>query len=638
MFFTIIMILNCITMGNELNKVEVSLTIAGKSYFIVRLKLSQGFNCHHTFEAAIDAEEMDERWLESPAKIIRYIGQDVNIEMAHRDGSGTNLFKGIVTNVSFLGHHGQQNHVLISGYSSTIRLDGSKTMDSFMDKTLSAIVSEVVDTSGNGGSVTPSPKFSGPVDYIAQYDETAFEFLNRLSWIYGEQFGYDGTKCHFGRPGYPKGETIFYDTEMTRFDLSANMLPSNMKRYHYLVHNSEDIDQKTPDNVPGVSGYHQVAKDQSASVYTSNAVLPAEAVVRTMKELEDLVKAEKNRSVADMLVLRGSTQTSKVKIGGVITVMLPASMQTTKKEVGHFLVTEVTHEYDLKGEYRNFFSAIPSEMENIPMKPVPTPNANPQLATVKQNVDEKEHGRIKVQLQWQKKANKTTNWIRVQTLDAGASGAFPKNRGHVFIPETGDQVMIGFEYGDPSRPFVSGSMFPENKGEGVKAENYLKSIKTRSGHVIEFNDDLSGSWGITIKDDCGNTIHLSTKDKNIEITAPETIRLSAKNIDMNANENIRMSAGEDMIESAGKNKTDSTGEKHVISAKNQSTYIDEDMYTEVKKNLKMDIRKNTTVTVDGKVQMKGSKISVNAVDEDMFLKATGKITLKSGDIVDVAQG
>jgi uncharacterized protein (DUF2345 family) len=180
-------------------------------------------------------------------------------------------------------------------------------------------------------------------------------------------------------------------------------------------------------------------------------------------------------------------------------------------------------------------------------------------------------------------------------------------------------------------------MFPEKKGEGGLAENNVKSIKTRSGHMLEFNDDVSGTWGIRIKDDCGNLIHISTKDKSIVISAPETVRINAKNIEMKAEENIRMSAGEDMIESAGKNKTESVGETLVTSSKNQNTYVDENQHTQVKGKMSADVFKDMVVTVDKKISMKGSKMNVNAVDEDIFVKATGKITLKSGDIVDIAQ-
>jgi uncharacterized protein involved in type VI secretion and phage assembly len=622
-------------MGNDLNKVEVTLTVAGQTCYIVSMKLVQGFNRHHTFECVVDYEDLDSKWMESPGKVFRLPGQDVNIEMKHRDGSGMNLFTGVITQASYIGVHGSQNHIRISGCSPTIKLDGSKTMDSFMDMTLGGIVSEAVGNSGNGGSVTAQPKFSGKIDYIAQYEETCWEFLNRLSWIYGEWLVYDGNSCYFGRQD-GGCETVMFESEMKTFDLSANLLPAKMKRYHYLVHDDNEIDKEAPE--PGTSGYHSVAQGQSSSVYSSDAVLPSQAAVLSMSDLETVAKAEKNRATAEMLTMSGTSQTSKVKIGGQILVKLPNKMETTKKEVDTFLVTSVIHEYDTKGEYRNTFTAIPSTAENISMQPAGFPKAFPQLATVKSNNDEKERGRVKVEFQWQKDKNKTTNWIRVQTPDAGKSGAVPKNRGFVFIPEKDDMVMVDFEYGDPNRPYVAGSIFSELVSIGGKKDNHIKSIITRTGHTIEFNDELSGSWGITIKDDCGNTVHLSTKNKNIEITAPETIRLSAKNIDMNAKENIRMSAGEDMIESAGKNKTESAGETFVISAKNQNTYVDENKHTQVKKNLKVDVFKDTTVTVTNKINITGSKIKVNAVDEDITVKATGKITLKSGDIVDVAQG
>ncbi|MDR1222190.1 MAG: phage baseplate assembly protein V, partial [Tannerella sp.] len=418
-------------MGKDLNLVEVTLTVGGQPCFFVYMKLHQGFNCHHHFEVTVDYEELDTKWMESPEKIIQLIGQDANIEMKHKDGTGVNLFQGVITHVSFVGHHGAQNQIKISGCSPTIKLDGTKTMDSFMDKPLNAIVSEAVGNSGNGGSVTPSPKFSGDIDYIAQYEESCFEFLNRLSWIYGEWFFYDGVTCNFGKPGGGGGETVTFESEITLLNLSANLAPSKMKRYHYLVHDDKETDKDAPDSVPGVKGYHETSKGKSSSVYSSDAVLPSEAVVKTEKELEDLAKAEKTRSVAGMLTLSGTSQTSKVKIGKPVTVKLPTAMKTTKKEVGEFLVIEVTHEYEQKGGYQNTFTAIPSEMENIPMNPVSSPKAYPQIATVKTNEDEKKLGRVKIEFQWQKAKGKTTNWIRVQTPDAGKSDEVPKNRGMV---------------------------------------------------------------------------------------------------------------------------------------------------------------------------------------------------------------
>jgi len=531
----------------ELNKVDVSFSIAGKPYYIVELELHQRFNSHHTFQVVVDFEELDSKWMESPAKIIQLIGQDANIEMKHKDGSGINLFSGIVTNVSFVGRHGQQNHIRIEGCSPTIRLDGSPTMDSLMDKTLCAVVNEAVGNSGNGGSVTASPVFSGQLDYICQYEETTFQFLNRLSWLYGEWFFYDGLNCYFGKPGGSESDTVTYDIEMMEFGLSANMNPVKMNRYHYLVHDDKEIQKDAPDKVPGVSGYHSVALDRSASIYTSEANMPADGVVKSLKELEDITKAEKTRLVAEMLIMSGKTQTSKVKIGKEILVKLPPSMEVTKKEIGTFLVTEVTHRYTQKGEYENSFAGIPAGMENIPMAPVNIPKAFPQIATIKSNDDEKQLGRVKVELQWQKAKNKTTNWIRVKTEDAGKSDDVPQNRGFVFIPEKDDIIMIDFEYGDPNRPYVSGSIFSEKVSIGGGVDNYIKTIITRSGHTIKF-DDTKGKEKIQIYDIKGNIVEVDTRADTINIFANKTINLEAVNIHMLAKNTCTITAGSSIVE------------------------------------------------------------------------------------------
>jgi len=318
--------------------------------------------------------------MESPGLTFRLLGEEVKIEMKHKKGDGMNLFTGIITQVSYIGHHGGQNHIRISGCSPTIKLDGSKTMDSFMDMTLNGIISEVVGTSGNGGEVTSQPKFTEKIDYICQYDETCFEFLNRMSWLYGEWFFFDGQQCYFGRQTGKK-EVITFESEMLTFDLSANLVPSKMKRYHYLVHDDIETDTKAPD--PSVIGYHTVSQWKSSTVYTSDAILPTGTVILNDSELVKVTEAEKNRATFNMLTISGTSQSSKVRIGGTVLVKLPVNMKTTKKEVDTFLVTSVIHEYDLKGEYRNTFTGIPDIVENIPMKPIVTPVAQPQLAWVK---------------------------------------------------------------------------------------------------------------------------------------------------------------------------------------------------------------------------------------------------------------
>lgn len=252
----------------NLNPVETTVSVAGNPCHFIRLSLEQSFNAHHYFRIEVDFEEFGDKWMDNPTKIIDMIGKDVNITMKHRETGDQNLFLGVITNVSFSGYHGQQNSVIITGCSPTIKLSGKPTMDSFMDLSLQQIVNESVANSGNGFSVTANPVFGSTLDYVCQYDETCFDFLNRLSWEYGEWLYYDGSVFYFGRKEND-GTTIEYDKEMTYFDLSANLVPGKFNRYHYLIADDKEIDQDDPANVAGVRGYLEASKSRSDAFYKS---------------------------------------------------------------------------------------------------------------------------------------------------------------------------------------------------------------------------------------------------------------------------------------------------------------------------------------------------------------------------------
>jgi len=176
----------------ELNAVETTVSIAGQKVHFSRLSLFQKFNAHHRVEIEIDHEEFGELWMDDPTTMINNIGKDINITMKHKQTGEENLFAGIITNVSFAGYHGNQNSIVITGASPTIKLDGKPAMDSFMDLPLQQIVEESVSNSGNGGSVTANPKFGSKLDYACQYNESCWNFLNRLSWQFGEWLFYNG--------------------------------------------------------------------------------------------------------------------------------------------------------------------------------------------------------------------------------------------------------------------------------------------------------------------------------------------------------------------------------------------------------------------------------------------------------------
>ena len=129
-------------------------------------------------------------------------------------------------------------------------------------------------------------------------------------------------------------------------------------------------------------------------------------------------------------------------------------------------------------------------------------------------------------------------------------------KGMYFIPEIGEEVLIGFENNNAEKPFVLGAVYngSESSGYGTSG-NDIKAIHTRSGHIIKFTEDES----IIITDKSGNIIHLDTVGSNISITAPETINITCRNMNINVTENKTINVGSNMSTSVGMNKTNSVG-------------------------------------------------------------------------------
>lgn len=124
--------------------------------------------------------------------------------------------------------------------------------------------------------------------------------------------------------------------------------------------------------------------------------------------------------------------------------------------------------------------------------------------------------------------------------------------GVFFLPEVGDEVIIGFLNEDPRYPVILGSLYSSSKlkpyeGLTPNEKNSIKAIVSKSKIAIEF-DDENVVW--TLSTPNKNTIIVSDKDKQITIKDQNdnsvimsdsgiTIK-SAKDINIEANQNVNI--------------------------------------------------------------------------------------------------
>lgn len=522
------------------NQVHATVSIDGENRNYTRISLVQRFGQHHYFDIEVLCSPLvkENVWHHEREEMIALQGKTVVIRMKHEFSGDESIFKGIITSIGMDGDKGVSGTLHYRGYSTTILLESGRTMDSFTDATLGEIVSEVVEKYGNGISIVNNPAFKSRIPYVQMQEESAYEFLRRLAWQYGEWFYYNGQVLYFGNPYKEKDEKLVYDIDMDSMHFSSCVAPFHFSRHDYLSDSHMDMFGDDSEAVRGINTYLANAMKTSEGMFRSQTTMYSHTAAGHPLDIEHFTAVEKGRNVASLIWMTGNTKTCRVRIGEPVVVQIPPNM-CKRRDMGRYRIVELTHRIEVSGGYANSFKGIPASMEYIPTEDMRMPVAHAMLAEVTDNADPENLGRVQVQFAWQKSRNKTTNWIRVRSLDAGSSETVSKNRGFVFVPEIGDQVMVDFELGDPCRPFVSGSMFHRNNGKGGNADNSIKTIITRSGHTFTF-DDTKGEESITLKDKNGNMLHINTQHNKIEITATDNMYLNANNVYINAESNIEM--------------------------------------------------------------------------------------------------
>lgn len=158
-------------------------------------------------------------------------------------------------------------------------------------------------------------------------------------------------------------------------------------------------------------------------------------------------------------------------------------------------------------------------------------------------------GRIRVR--FPHLADQQSYWARIAAPMAG------KDRGFVFKPEVDDELLVGFEMGDPRRAYVLGALWSTvdtpPADDGKTKDNNWRLIKSRSGAIFRF-DDTNGSEKIELIDkdgkrklviDTGNQkIQIVCQSGDIEIQAPSgKASVSAQTVEIKSSGEMTLEAG-----------------------------------------------------------------------------------------------
>ena len=555
----------------------------------------------------------------------KWLGESIVVKAAN-----TPIFVGVVTNVQLHREGSDFGCIIVSGYSATYRMETAHSCFSWNDRTIGDVVKKLCEQAKV--QLELNPAFKETKDFICQYEESDFDFIRRLAHQYQEWMYFDGTKLIFGKPRKLADPIrLEYGTTLSSLDIGLQTLARSEQVFSYHSGADREMQRMTPDLAYGHDKLAGEAFRASLGMFSKPARQHALPRISNETELINYMGRKQAAETAETHYITAESQVPTLRVGSVVSLyssFLERVGNLSEESLGNFIIIEITHEVSQGSYYKNRFKAIPATIKALPSPKVRMPLAETQMATVLSNADPQGKGRVRVRMNWQTDGMQT-GWVRVMTPDGGSSSDVKSNRGFVFIPEVGDQVLLGFRHGDPARPYVMGSLFNGTTGRGGLEGNHMKSLTTRSGHVIEF-DDASLSSGITIKDRNHNVIHIDSSSNDIYIAACHDITISAKN-------DVTINAGGTMALNARDYQLNVDNNSHENIGQNKECYISNQFSIECT-NKEEDINRSSMISVrESLTEIVGRK-TIESVDGDVIIKASEKALLQGKDDARVSLG
>ena len=563
------------------------------------LIITQELFTHHTFALDFSFEALSKALGLTP---------DVLFTQAHDKLSGKNItiswmsalptgqgrpfeFKGLITEISIQTNADLTNYYHVSGTSPTFLLEDGSQSRSFVKQTVQQIFTTVLgEYPGNAFARQVKARRQAVLPYVAQYDETNFNFLSRLAAQQGEWFYYDGTTLRLGISEAEASE--FQSSGVQNFTLTMNLQPGQLRggTYNYRTHQKLQATAQVP-----ASGdtYSKFAVQRSKEVFANPHRVLADSVLTDTPQLQESMDVLAAKQMSGLVALEGHGEAFDLEPGSLLNVRDAAGV-----DYGKFRVLAVAHELDSDGNYQNRFKGMSAALDSPPVNEFfAAPAAHPEVAEVIDLADPRRLGRVRVRFQWMvdKPSNAESGWLRVTTPYSG------DGKGQMFTPEVGSQVLVSYEHGVPDLPVVVGNVFhPQNKQGTVYSppNNNLKGLQTAGGNKFVMSDE-AGSQTILISNSNNKDTAILVDfkgDGSVTIKTNGPIKLvSGDTISLEATKNIELRAGEDISISAQKNAS--------------MTAVQESVSVRAQKELLL-----TATSDDLTLEAAGKKVVAKAVD------------------------
>ena len=650
---------------DDIKSSEWNITLDAK-YHLDNFSLRQSLLCPSSLSFSLnrdpDETATDPRFNVCGQIIGREICLSVETENDNDDDTDIIEFRGYIA-AAYGSRSGSEYYVNVEARSWDALLEDNPTCKSFENKTLEDIANDVLDEYADYINPIVGPRFTEVIPYCVQYNETNYQFLQRLARRSGEWLYNTGTEMVFGNLQeketvtlrYPSHDIPAYSVDLRVHHVAFNHLASSYNSYDRnqkdglgeMMREYNDLNEKV------FQASQERFTKQTLQNLHSGGFSKTDSTDSRETVLNISTKTQARGEKASMLTYTGRTYSPKLKIGGNIIIEDNYLDENKRSNVpqDNILIIELAHHFSIDRTYSNNFVGIPAACDYPPYTNSDIyPVAPSCRAVVKDNEDPNGLGRIRVQFDWQIQLSEETDeelmtpWLRMAQPYAGGG------KGFSFIPEIGEEVMIDFEGGNAERPYVKGTLYNgvddvDNKWvANSNSANQIKAIRTRNGHTIEIHDEGNDGYIRIYDNEKENYIlTFSTDEKLIKLESTGNIELYAQNdIIMHAGHDINASADNDIFIAAGhdmQRTADNDIREH--AGNDRSTSIDRNDSLTVEANQFIRINDNKDEQIAHKLQITAENIREEA--QDKFLqystthqqKASDDMAMNAGNRIDI---
>jgi phage protein D/phage baseplate assembly protein gpV len=459
------------------------------------------------------------------------VGAELEVKLGSTEETTTQtLFKGEIVTVEPTF---QAGHVamVVRAYDRSHRMMRSRKQRTFLNQTISDIVKKVAADSG----IRVSGASSGaPLDFVLQHNETDWDFVWRLAKRIGFEFICDDTQAEFKKPN-PNAESVSLTYPDDLYEFRPRL--TAVQQVEKVIVRGFDLKAKksvtrtktTPEQVTSAG----IQRSEMVKAFPGASLEIAGQSFNKSEEADSMAQAALDQLANAYLAAEGACfGDPRIKAGVKLEVKGIGS-----KYSGTYRVAKAVHSISGGGGYTTTFSN--SVGEHTLLGQTGGGNGGPAsidsivVAVVTNNNDPDKLGRVRVK--FPSLTEQESFWAPVLLPAAG------KERGISMLPVPDEQVLVAFENGDPSFPYVLGSVFngKDKPGDEMAVADGSFAMKSDHKALIAAQEDIKlrtekGKWIIEVNSgEITETVkspgnYTGTFDGKWNVTASQAITVESK--------------------------------------------------------------------------------------------------------------